>query len=276
VSSSLAWPHKFIDLGDHNHIGLVLAAGPLLYCFDHNGKVLWTHRPGREVVSLQGVVFPAAYTVSLVGALRQPRDDGGQIIVGSYRGPGATFVVELLTKGGHKVAEYYHFGWFFALKVAEFGKSGQEDVILTGVDSTSGLYGATLVILGPDHLGGQATTMVNSPLGAIQGVPPAREKAVLLIKEFFENPDPVQYCRGLEINVSGRFLEIFVAQGSNANPGAFFRFDQRLQLQGIVSNPMLDARFRSTILKNLPEDQWQEAIKLFLGDIIYVRNEFAE
>lgn len=272
---SVQWPHKFVDLDGNGHIGLIVGAQNMLYCFDRHGKVVWTYKPGRETLNMQGETVPANYIVSLVDALSRPRQDGGQIVVGSHRGPGALFVVELLTKDGKKVDEYFHFGWFFVVKTGVLGKDGHEDIFLGGVDGAADDHGATLVVLNPDRAMGQSTTELAYPSGAIRGVPPANEKAVLLIKEFGSKPSPVAYCYGETIALLGSSLELFVGQQGQPM-GAHFRFDQNLKLQNVLPEVFLQDFLQSTILRNHPKDQIQEVIKRFLGDIIYVRNEFSE
>ncbi len=269
------WPHRFVDLAGDGRIGLIFSAHKLLYYFDHAGRVIWTHRPGREVRWKQGIV-PANYSVTLVDALSKPQHDGGRVIVGSYRGPGALFVVELLNKDGKAVGEYFHFGWFFGVKTGALGNSGHEDILLAGVDNASGTvsdYSATLVVLDPDRVSGQAATLAADPRAMID-VPAAREKAVLLIKEFAQSPDPNDYCRGMHIDVAENAVDLIVNQGPDATPGCHFRFDQNLHLLEVIPQLKLLEILRRTILTDVPADRWQEVLKKSLGDIRYVRNEF--
>jgi len=275
------WTYKFLDLGGRRGTEFLFATANFLYCFDRNGKIRWKHKPGREVVDSQGDIVPANFDSRLLDVLSQPRGDGGRIIFGASRGPGALFVVEMLTADGKKVGEYFHFGWFFALAVGTLGKQGHEDIFLAGVDdasSASSPYGATLVVLDPDRVSGQAATELDNPRAALKNIAPAHEKAVLLIKEFAPNVDPSAYCRGKKITVLENSLELYVTQEYPVTrdlPAAYFLFDQKLQLQSVLPELPFQKMLQSTILKSVPAGQWQNAMKQSLGDIIYVRNEFA-
>jgi hypothetical protein len=271
------WVHKFLDLGGYRGTEFLFKTDSMLYCFDRNGNIRWKHKPGREVLFSQGDIVPPNFNVKLLDVLSRPRSDGGRIIVGSSRGPGALFVVELLTEDGKKVGEYFHFGWFFGLAVGTLGKQSHEDIFLAGVDDASAMsspYGATLVVLDPDRVSGQATTELANSRAALQDIAPSHEKAVLLIKEFAPNVEPSNYCRGRKITVLENSLELYVTQGQT-QPSAYFLFDQKLQLQSVLPERAFQQMLRSTILKNVAAESWQDTMKRSLGDIIYVRNEFA-
>ena len=278
VSETEGWAaskHKFVDLEGNGKISLLLGVGDLLYCFRSDGTLAWTRAPGRQTFTLQGQVLPAVYDISLVDSLEKPRRDGGRVVVGAHRGPGALYLVEVLTANGTKVAEYFHFGWFFALKIGSLGQSGHEDIFLAGVDdvtSNEGKYGATLVVLDPERVEGQASTMTG-PGRALKDVPPAHEKAVLLFKEFARNPDPTRYCRGEDINVSKGSLELRIAQ-TGPGPAAWFRLNSHLRLESITPELYLQKALQATTLRDVPFDRWGEAVNHSLGDIRYIRNEF--
>ena len=271
------YPHKFLDQVGNKGAALLFGANMQLYCFGRNGEKRWAHTPGREVLTSQGSRVPANYTVKFVDLLSRPRSDGGRIIVGASRGPEAVFVVELLTEEGKKVGEYFHFGWFFGVKVGALGNGGREDIFLSGVDdasATSSPYGATLVVLDPEKVSGQATTGLSVARAALQDIAPAQEKAVLLIKEFAANIEPSDYCRGQRMALLGNVLELYVTQGYE-QPSAYFLFDQKLQLQDVLPERAFQQMLQSTLLKNVAANKWQNALKRSMGDIIYVRNEFA-
>ena len=137
--------------------------------------------------------------------------------------------MELLTKEGRKVDEYFHFGWLFVVATGALRPGGQEDIFLGGVDNVTGGvsdYGATLVVLEPERFGGQASTLSSDPR-ALRDVPTAQEKALLLIKEFAPNPNPYNYCYPERVKLSGEGLELVVTQGRN-QPRAHFLFDRSL------------------------------------------------
>lgn len=274
VSETEGWAasrHAFVDFGE-NRVDLVLGINGLLYCYRSDSSIAWTYRPGRDVMTKRGRLLAADYNIALVDSLRKPRRDGGQIIVGSHRGPNSLFVVEVLTKDGRKVGEYFHLGWFFAIRIDALDDSEREYIFLSGVDDASRYssdYGATLVVLDPESLKGQATTLLPHE-SVLRDIPPAEEKAVVLIKEFAPNPNPDAYCRGVRVIVSGRRLNLYISQG-DGQPGAHYFFDQHLKLESISPELRL-----SNILKRMipPTESWRDDMEKVLGNVLYVRNGF--
>jgi hypothetical protein len=270
-----AYSHEFLDLEGDGKITFLLGVEKLLYCFRNDGSVAWVYSPGRETSTIRGQFVPAGYDINLVGALGRARGDGGRIVVGAHRGPGALYVVEVLTANGKKVGEYFHFGWFFGLKVGSLDQTLHEDIFLAGVDDVVGNeseYGATLVVLDSEKVHGQAATLIGQGR-ALKNILPAREKALLLFKEFAPSADPNAYCRGQDISFSGETLQVRIAQGSTA-PGALFRLNRHLQLESITADVYLLKALGPTLLRNVPPDRWGEKINHSLGSIRYIRNEF--
>ncbi len=276
--ASSEWPHAFVQL-ENGHRVLAIKGERDLHCFDGSGRELWRHSTGQVFHSAQGVRIPENYSIRVVASLPRPRANGGQIVVGASRGPGALFAVELLDpRNGKVVSRYLHFGWFFAVKTGTLGDDGHELVFVAGVDDASSMksnYGATLVVLDPDQPWGQATTQLNDPRAGILEVPPAQETAVLLIKEFEPSSDPSDYCHVTVINLGRDFLELLVTQGRGAY-SAWFRFNRSLQLETIIPDRRLIAAFQDTLLKNVPPAKWQATVMASMGDLKYIRNKFAD
>jgi hypothetical protein len=268
--------HKIVDLNNDKHPELLFGASETLFCFRNNGKLAWTHRVGREVTTKQGRAIPTDFFVLFVEALSKPRSDGGRVIVGAYRGPGALFVVEMLTGEGRKVGEYFHYGWLWAAKTMVLGQDGHEDIFLGGVDSALGVpggYTATLVALDPNRLAvEQASTMIGEErsLGAL---PTAREKAVVVFRDYAPSSDSNEFCRVARLAFAGKFLQVTLDQG-NGLKQSHFTFNQRLQLQSVTPDNALEVFLRQSILKDVPATRWQAAVRETLGDIRYLRNEY--
>lgn len=268
--------HKFLSTGAQRG-DLVVGILDTVYCFKSDGSVRWKHKPGREVLFRSGRSASAEYAVSLVGVLGRPRPDGGQIVVGASQGPSALYVVELLTKDGRKVGEYFHGGWFSALTIGAFGQGAEESVFLAGVDDTPRApegFRVTLVVLDPNRVEGQAVTYA----GALQGLPVGREKAALLFQEFEPNPRPHDYCRPQHLWFeSEKYLQIHVTQSHpESSPYAYYRFDPLLRLERIMPDIALRKLLESTILKGIPSEKEQTILLEKLGKVLYLKNEFTK
>ncbi|MDQ6758353.1 MAG: hypothetical protein M3Z32_00640 [Acidobacteriota bacterium] len=269
--------YRFADVDGDGQKEFLFGVLGLLYCFRSDGTVAWTHQPGREITTRTGQVIPAEYSIQLVETLHHTRASGGRIVIGAYQGPGATFVVELLTPQGRKVGEYFHCGWFLSILTGVLDEHGEEDIFLGGVDNSatadSRAHGITLVVLHPDRVQGQASTSEGDDR-ALQGLPFGQEKAVLLIREFAPNPNPHMYCRVAGINLEKGFLELHVTQADLNLPRAHYRFDSKLRLQTVMPGLGLGKILLETVLRQIPRAGQRDALQKYLGDVIYVRNEF--
>lgn len=270
------WPHAFVTNADGS-VNLVVSSILSVICFDRRGHILWEHRPGRRLRTVEGTDLPNDYQVTLVDRLSQPHSNRARILVGANRGPGALFAVELLDANGVKVTEYFHLGWFFGDAVGALSGS-KEQIFLAGVDDAVAAvenYSATLVALDPDRPWGQATTLKQNPRVNLADVLPAAELAVLLFPEYPRDPDRNNYGRGSRITPTPDSLEFQIVHSSNALT-AWFRFDGRLRLQEILPDVRLLPILQQSILKGVPQARWHSVIQQYMGHIKYVRNEFAE
>lgn len=131
-----------------------------LYCFSSEGGVLWTRQIGRELRTSGGQIYPKHYTLAWIIKLPRPTPSGGIIAVGGHRGGTSLFCVELLTKDGQVVGEYYHPGWLWASAIMDLDQDGYSEIILGGVNNAYGNlpgfeYPMTMVVLDSRAVAGE-------------------------------------------------------------------------------------------------------------------------
>lgn len=267
--------HRFVDLGD-GRASLLIAADRALYCFRDDGSVAWTHRYDRVLTSVTGRNFEFPYSTFFVGVLNRPTRAGGRIVAHFTCGPTALSVTELLDAQGQPVGQYVHAGWFFCVATGTLDRNGREDIFLGGVDDAAGdagPYRATLVVLDPERFSGQASTLLGTER-ALRDIPPAREKAVILIHDFGEARDPNVFCNVARIYNPSTHLDVTALRGSDTVPGAHFIFDQNLRLTDVVPEHVLEDYLLNGQLKSVAPAHRHAATTKLLGDLKYVRNEF--
>lgn len=234
-------------------------AGSELYCFNVDGTVRWTFRPGKSLTLEGGKQLGGSYTVARVAFLKKPRPDGGRIVVASHHSWDWPQQVAILTAGGKLVDEYWHPGWFFSLDLEDLDKDGVEEILLGGVNNAYGAAagrGAVLVVLDSGRIRGQGPVPKGSRL-QIAGLPRGIEKRVLLFPEFEPNTNPNYYCHVERISAhENGEVHLVIAQGFAEElysfPYAHVELDSQLAvtrvLPGASLAQLLEARLTPEIL----------------------------
>lgn len=210
-----------------------------LYLYDHKGSMLWKRpiRPGRQVLMENGDVAANEFRFNVIGVLSQPRADGGRIVAGAHRGPGALYLVDIYTVDGRKVAEYFHPGWFFSMAFWDMDGDGIEEIMLGGVnnargDASKGMYGATLVALDSSRVEGQGWSPVGDPR-RVRGLRLGTEKAAVFLPELGEVA-PHQFCAVMFLQSTGSTLALQLEHG-NTGMQAHYRFGRNLMIESALA-----------------------------------------
>jgi hypothetical protein len=251
-----------------------------LYCFDSHGHVRWTRQIGRELRSVGGQVYPKHYGLFWISTLHRPTPAGGIIVVGGHRGGTSLFAVEVLTKDGQVVGEYYHPGWLWAIGVMDLDKDGYDEIILGGVNDTYGNlpgfdHPMTLVVLDSRRVKGQGPTP-ESDQRRFLNLSSGNERAALFLRNFGQLPTdkPAEFClfQGIYPR-EGRFEATAVKLGSS-DIVVHYQFDSQLNLESVLpSRPLaqlLDAKVKQQPLT--PSERARFYLKE-LGDVKTFKNE---
>lgn len=244
----------FKNRGRQTLVGFRLEGGSSefrLALFGAGGKMAWSVRPGREIRTPLGRSYPHAYDLRWLGVLTKPRPDGGQIVSVSTQGGSWVCVVEVWTLEGKRVAEYFHPGWFFTMRIFDFDGDGREEILLGGVnnsfgDSGEGDQGATLVVLDPLRIEGQGTVLPDDDR-QVAGLPTAKERSVLLFPCFEARPTAHRFCRVLAITPQLGSIEVMIGQDY---PFSYTHMTLNRELR--VTSVTPDARLVERLLKEIP------------------------
>lgn len=260
----------------------------LLYCFSSKGQLLWTFRAGRTVHTPAGREFGGDYHVNAIRVLKQPRPDGGLIVIGSFHNFSWPYQIQLLTAQGKQVAEYWHPGWLWKMDLADLDGDGFEEILLGGVNNSYGEiqedgldYGPTLVVLDSRKVFGMGP-VTGKDDRVVTGIPPADESAVLLFRSPIEFSDQGSFHRVRRFHISAdRHLTVLVGssaehpQADLPSPTVWFDLTPDLRLGGLQPELNLQAQFLRSLPKSLPEPQRLPAIRQRFGRIKYLKNRWA-
>lgn len=255
--------------------------GDILYCFESDGGLRWLRAPGRPIVTPLGRPFTGGFWVWVLGALKQPRSDGGRIVVGSSHQYSWPYQVVLLDSAGRAVAEYWHPGWLWRLAIADLDEDGAEEILLGGVNDSYGdvkdegkPYRATLVVLDSRRMGGHGP-VTGKDDRVVTGIPPADEAAVLVLRALTITGDENAFYRVTDIFLNAGGLTVTVGTEIKQHPHAFFQFDRRLRLSAITP----ELNFQTSIYAGLPPDATAEEkfrrVRERLGKVKILKNRWA-
>ena len=253
-----------------------------LYCFGSEGRVCWTRQIGRELRASTGQIYPKHYTLVWITKLNHPTPSGGIIAVGGHRGGTSLFCVELLTKDGQVVGEYYHPGWLWANAVMDLDQDGYSEIILGGVNDAYGNlpgfeYPMTLVVLDSRAVEGEGPAP-DGDTRHFPGLPSGRERAVLLLRNFGQMPSdaPTHFClfafiMPREGHIEARAFKL----GSNGRIATDYQFDRHLNVEFALPSDLLATMLHSK-LRHPPTDAERSQFYLKeLGDTKVLKNDFA-
>jgi hypothetical protein len=254
-----------------------------LVCFDRSGKIRWKHQIGREIRTLgnPSMTYPQHYNLMWISTLHRPTPTGGRIVVGARRGGTSVFVVEILTKDGKMVGEYYHPGWLWAMAAIDLDEDGFDEIVLGGVNNAYGNLAGfdhpmTLVVLDSRRVEGQGPAPATDNrhfVGLASGI----ERAVLLFRDFGpqppDGPDDFSFFR--EIHPSGRHFEAFAVMTRPRDAGVDYQFDAHLGLESALPKGLVKQLIESKITKPLTQIERRNLYLEKFGDIRVLRNDLA-
>ena len=256
---------------------------PLLYCINADGKPRWRWAPNVKAVNTPlGRQYSGPFRINLLGVLKHPRKDGGRIVVGSHHPLSWPYQVALLTATGNVVSEYWHPGWMFSMNIADVAEDEAEEVLLGGTnDSYTEMledgknYRATLVVLDSRRMGGQGAARPGDDR-VMAGIPPAKEKAVLLFRALTAPREPnLFYVATLREQPQNKHISVRVNLCDSGPVGlAFFDLDPRLHLTNILVEANLQAEIDANLPKTATAAERMAWEMKQLGKIKYLRNEF--
>lgn len=256
---------------------------PLLYCISPDGKPRWTWKPDNITVNTPlGRQYSAPFRFSLFGILKHARKDGGRIVVGSHHPTSWPYQVALLTATGKVVSEYWHPGWLFALKIADIDGDGVEEVLLGGTNDSyteateeGRNYRATLVILDSRQMGGHGVVRPGDDR-VVVGVPPAREKAVLLFRALTAPREKnLFYIAGFLGLSANKHIDILLGMCEHPlEPFAHLDLDPHLRLTNILPEANLQAAIDGKLPATVSVAERLAWEMKQLGKIKYLKNEF--
>jgi len=244
---------------------------PLLYCFRANGKLAWTYRVHRSRTNALNTHLEEQRRIRVLGSLKHARPDGGIIVVGGYCAPQSHYAVEVLTAGGHRVAEYFHPGYFVSMVITDLHRDGHEEILLGGVNDAwydQGYGGATLVVLDSARVEGQGP-VPSGDSRQIAGVPTGLEKAVLLFREFARG-SPLEYCHVISLEPYPGGMTVWV-QGKET---VAFRLDSRLRLTGLTVESVYEHKLLSRLPPGAPYAEKMALLNRELAHIKVLKNDF--
>jgi DNA-binding winged helix-turn-helix (wHTH) protein len=256
---------------------------PLLYCMNPDGKPRWTWKPTSTTVNTPlGRQYSGHFRFSLLGILKHARKDGGRIVVGSHHPISWPYQVALLTATGKVVSEYWHPGWLFSMNIADIDGDGVEEVLLGGTnDSYTEMledgknYRATLVILDSRQMSGHGVVRSGDDR-VVVGVPPAREKAVLLFRALTAPRENNLFYVTRLLGVSeNKHISILLGLCDHPfDPFAYLDLDQHLRLTNILLEANLQAAIDGKLSKTASGAERIDWETNLLGRIKYLKNEF--
>jgi hypothetical protein len=251
-----------------------------VYCFSASGRLRWVRQIGKEVRTHSGQIYPPHYSLNWIGVLHRPTPTGGRIVIGGHRGGTSLFAVELLTKDGKVVGEYYHPGWLWAMTVADLDHDGFDEVILGGVNNAYGALNGfehpmTLVVLDSRYVAGQGPAPAEDARHFV-GLSSGHERAVLFFREFGQvaEDDPSQYCTFRWLGYVGGHIQANATKLSSQMV-VDYQFDSHLNLEFAMPSPALARLLTATLRRELtPAERTQFFLKE-LGNIKVAKNDLA-
>jgi len=254
----------------------------VLYCFSSNGDKLWTHPVGRELRTVgTNRVYPANYTLVWIRVLKKQTPSGGVILVGGHRGGTSLFVVELLTKEGKRVGEYYHPGWLWAVETADLDGDGYDEILLGGVNNAYGIigngkHGTTLVVLDSKRVEGQGPVPAGDDR-VMAGLTSNNEKAVILFPDLpTRDPSPVNSFFWIpRIRAISGQVEVIVENDENSNIKADYWLTPDLQLDVVEPSLHMKTEMISKIPKGATQTEILQLYRREFGDLKVLKNQLA-
>ena len=252
-----------------------------LYCFSSAGRARWTRQIGRELTTIGGQGYPKQYSLNWILKLPRPTPNGGLIVVGARRGGTSIFCVELLTKDGQVVGQYFHPGWLWASAVMDLDGDGFSEIILGGVNNAYGNvpgfeYPMTLVVLDSRFVEGEGPAPPPDSRH-FPGLVSGRERAVLLMRNFGQLPSdgPEAFCNFVSILArDGHFEAMALKQGAG-DLRVEYQFDRHLNLEYALPSARLLAMLNSKVKRPLSDVERRAFYVKEFGDIRVLKNDFA-
>lgn len=257
----------------------------VLFCFNSNGSIRWQHRMGRKLTTIpHGQEYAAVYDFRWVKALNRTTPNGGVVLLGGSRGGTSLFGVELLTKDGKVVGEYYHPGWLWSSTLKDIDGDGWEEILLGGVNNAFGAqpgatHPVTMVVLDSRDVAGQGPAPPEDERH-FQGLSAGHEKAVLFFPEFGQAPNgnPALFClvRGIRVHNGAIEASVIKINEGGANLlEATYQFDWNLSLRQIIPSPALARLLIGPTGKEPSALQLRDLVHEKIGRVKIVKNEFA-
>jgi hypothetical protein len=192
------------------------------------------------------------------------------------------FVVEVLTKDGDRVGEYYHPGWLWAMAAMDLDKDGYDEIILGGVNNAYGnlagfSHPMTLVVLDSRRVEGQGPAPATDDRH-FEGLSSGVERAVLFLRDFGQLPTDGadDFCFFQNIRAIGDHFEAAAAKINQPDVGVDYQFDSHLNLEfAQPKSPLAAQIIEFGITKPLTQAELNRLYLKELGDIRVLKNDFA-
>ncbi len=182
-------------------------AGTSLQCFDQDGHPKWSFHPPAVTDAQQ--TYSRDYIISDLAVVDFEDRRGRSIAVTSRHIVYHPNHFTILDGHGAPLGQYWHSGHLDYMAFADLDGDGVKEAILSGVNN--GHQAATLVVLDPRSFSGCSDQGRASPF-QIQGVPLAREKAVLLFPRSCISRKFGPYNMGKDIRVRNGLIEVDVLE----------------------------------------------------------------
>jgi len=129
-----------------------------LYCFNNQGKILWTYNTGRPL-QFGGKSYSQAFRIHGLRVKDWDQDGKDEILVISnhfYRFP---CQITLLDLNGLKKGEYWHSGYLKDYEFIDLDQNGQYEIILAGMNNEWNT--PVCLVLDPSHMQGTSPQSEN-------------------------------------------------------------------------------------------------------------------
>jgi hypothetical protein len=217
------------------------AAGASLYCFSHDGKILWQFVPGRSVRTAKETFDPSFFSTRGI-LVTKDSNRGTVIVANSIHALYYPSQIAVLSPRGQLLAEYWHSGHIDMVKALDLDRDGRKELYLSGINNE--LHAATLIVLELEGMSGTSGSRHNADY-QILNVPMATERTRLVFNRSCINLLLETFNRVSEAAVGAETLTVSVQEDFAI--GRSWEYHVRVR-------PFLEASFRRAdrFVRDLP------------------------